>query len=783
MSLPLPTPDSSKGPEEKKLKPHSQVLQPSATPFAPKNLGNSPLSIPSKQHPASLVSYFNSTETPNVQKIVYYYKTTQCPEYNATGMCSKGENCFYYHTIDDARRPPFIADQLAYSSEFCHILLSGNICPNGNACYYSHNRLESLYHPHVYKTSYCPESCNKPYCPFYHTSSELRKAETLLLYTFQIQNPQQQHQIIDPYFSLPINDQISPFLSPILPQSLQIVSLKPLTFDLDNFKTKPCTYPHIHNQKRCIYYHSASDRRRVPVTYSYERCPMSKHSYCPLEDTCKKAHSTVEQLYHPEKYKKKMCKDYPNKIKDCEFGEFCCFAHTEPELNIERIHEYEKDMDFYMFYFKTERCPFNHEHNKSICVYAHNWQDFRRKPTAPFPQYAAMLCTAWAPESFIYEYHEGCPRGFKCQCCHGWKEYLFHPFSYKTQPCQDIGKCRMGPDCPFYHGAYDRRSPNTQSGIYMRHRQILGPQTIIPMDSMIQSFETELRISEGFSSTSDIGSGGYLSESETNLVINSPQLSQENIAIPLAQNNIPTEKCSPLDKTNKSASTQEKIPVKGEASLNEFYNMKYSPENVSKTLELSKLIDDKKSNRSSLITTEEEKKRLTLDSEISGKQTSPGTKTEDSNNENSSKSCPTSPEVLKNNNKYGKILFLKSLRSQDPEDDDETKSKTRLKNMFNSIGLSDVAEKLLDAGYGYYDLLVDPEIKCKSIGIIDPVKLEKIIQKVQAILSRPAGADSPGIFRKNNVKKVVMGEDTEEESPNKMENSTSLRTACEYFKK
>ena len=39
-----------------------------------------------------------------------------------------------------------------------------------------------------------------------------------------------------------------------------------------------------------------------------------------------------------------------------------------------------RNQEFYMFYFKTEWCPYNTEHNKAQCVYAHNWQDFRRKP-------------------------------------------------------------------------------------------------------------------------------------------------------------------------------------------------------------------------------------------------------------------------------------------------------------------------------------------------------------------------------------------------------------------
>lgn len=34
-----------------------------------------------------------------------------------------------------------------------------------------------------------------------------------------------------------------------------------------------------------------------------------------------------------------------------------------------------------MFYYKTEFCPFNlTKHEPSKCVYAHNWQDYRRRP-------------------------------------------------------------------------------------------------------------------------------------------------------------------------------------------------------------------------------------------------------------------------------------------------------------------------------------------------------------------------------------------------------------------
>ena len=80
-------------------------------------------------------------------------------------------------------------------------------------------------------------------------------------------------------------------------------------------------------------------------------------------------------------FKTKFCSHYPNSIDKCEYGIYCSFAHSESDIMIELIHNYEFDSDFYMFHYKTVFCPFNlTAHDKSICVYAHNWQDFRRKP-------------------------------------------------------------------------------------------------------------------------------------------------------------------------------------------------------------------------------------------------------------------------------------------------------------------------------------------------------------------------------------------------------------------
>jgi hypothetical protein len=112
---------------------------------------------------------------------------------------------------------------------------------------------------------------------------------------------------------------------------------------------------------------------------------------CPNGDSCERSHNRVEEFYHPDKYKAKFCASYLNGpaeslngqsvAEKCDYQEFCSFAHTREELSIELIEDYVIDMDFYMYHFKTVWCPYrDDDHDRKICVYSHNWQDYRRKP-------------------------------------------------------------------------------------------------------------------------------------------------------------------------------------------------------------------------------------------------------------------------------------------------------------------------------------------------------------------------------------------------------------------
>jgi hypothetical protein len=252
--------------------------------------------------------------------------------------------------------------------------------------------------------------------------------------------------------------------SSVVTESICVFNHVPLVehLDLTTFKTKPCLMNTQHNHKHCSFYHNAKDRKRVGYFFSAELCEYAEKEVnnCPHGEDCNLAHNRVEQLYRPEKYKTKFCSYYPHNLEKCEYGNFCSFAHTENDIAITLIHNYDYDEDFYLFHFKTEWCPFNlTQHDKALCVYAHNWQDYRRKPNNF--QYEPSPCPNWKSTDFITNYDDGCHYNEKCNKCHGWKEHEYHPLNYKTKPCPGSKNCQKGKDCPCYHNPKERRLINT----------------------------------------------------------------------------------------------------------------------------------------------------------------------------------------------------------------------------------------------------------------------------------------------------------------------------------
>lgn len=235
--------------------------------------------------------------------------------------------------------------------------------------------------------------------------------------------------------------------------------------NLQTFKLEKCALKFQHNHKQCPFYHYEKDRKRPGDFYSDELCSYIEKNYlCPYGEKCLKSHNKVEQLYQAHNYKTKFCKFFPDVIDQCSYGIFCSFAHTEEEIQINLLHKMEKDIEFYIFFYKTVSCPFNQiKHDKKQCPYAHNWQDFRRVPD--IYNYSPESCEHWQTDIFFDDYMEGCPKNIDCSKCHGWKELYYHPLVFKIKPCPYIEKCSKSLLCPFYHGNYDRRFKNSGNQI------------------------------------------------------------------------------------------------------------------------------------------------------------------------------------------------------------------------------------------------------------------------------------------------------------------------------
>mmetsp|Transcript_6120 Transcript_6120/g.5479 ORF Transcript_6120/g.5479 Transcript_6120/m.5479 type:complete len:106 (+) Transcript_6120:775-1092(+) len=98
-----------------------------------------------------------------------------------------------------------------------------------------------------------------------------------------------------------------------------------------------------------------------------------------MKDKCPYAHNKLEELYHPDRFKRKFCSYYP-KINKCPYKHMCSFAHSENEIKIELLHTMVMNEEFYLYKYKTVSCPYITDHNRNECIYSHNAQDFRRSP-------------------------------------------------------------------------------------------------------------------------------------------------------------------------------------------------------------------------------------------------------------------------------------------------------------------------------------------------------------------------------------------------------------------
>ena len=346
--------------------------------------------------------------------------------------------CFAYHTSEDRRRPVFNTDNmvsLLYNPTPCPDFYENFLCDDVDACQFSHSQDEMLYHPAFYKTELCRAAAcvyeNTPLlCPYVHPGESSR---------------------------LKIAREYSKFAANAKPNAENKPKSSVPLMNLKEFKIQQCTKKGVHDKKLCPFYHNEIDRRRSTVEHNYcsELCPHILSNFCPCDDNCPFSKNKVEQLYHPERYKKKFCSNFPYQINKCDYGQFCSFAHNEGEIRTELLYKQKQDDNFNMTKLKTIFCPFKNDHERSTCPYAHNVQDYRRNPQ--LYHYEPEECPYWKKTDSISSYEQaGCPKMLECNKCHGWKEYEFHSGVYKTRPCTNASRCQKK-ECAYFHSNKDKR--------------------------------------------------------------------------------------------------------------------------------------------------------------------------------------------------------------------------------------------------------------------------------------------------------------------------------------
>ena len=606
----------------------------------------------------TLLSIFTNYESVITQNFLLTYKVSSCIKL----PCPNSTYCFYYHSYTDRRRPLFYNNELGYSSIICPLVLQGLICPKGDQCMYSHNNNESFYHPANYKTVLCSQDqvCLRELCPFAHFPEELREPSLTQSYIVKI----------------PLES---------MPNAFEKEMPAALDAELETFKTKLCIYQGQHNQKQCSFYHSAKDRRRSPGTYSSERCEAYDKGDCILKDSCNKSHSMVERLYHSDKYKTKYCNNYPNLLPNCEYGSYCCFAHSDKELRVELIHYYERDEDFYLFHFKTGWCPFNYEHNKAMCVYAHNWQDFRRKPR--LFKYTNQMCPNWKSETFIVEYKEGCIYEHNCAYCHGWKEQFYHPLNYKTMPCLDIKKCLRSVECPYYHSEADRRHPTVN--LRLKPRKYEQNSVLTITNNINVQKEHELQKMKMTNTSGKEISRRFSEETHYNSLTTTPIPTNSSIKHRASYDFTPEAKR--VSTTSSLVHIQEESPgLNKEDNLFEIFQ---SQENESISLFFSPM------------------------------------SVKVAEGHEGHKSCPVTP-LVKVQSKGFSVFKQLRLNEVNPEED-----KKELEEFFQSIELKELAHKFLERKVMMHDLLSMSQEDFKEMDI-QPEVIRLIMGKVKESLER-----------------------------------------------
>lgn len=316
-----------------------------------------------------ILPYWQSSDEQSGHKeTILSFRTEACISFQR-GYCGlhrpkgKTTQCSCYHFDSQQRRPPVDLSTgiLLYWDMPCPSLAANTVCPHGVNCTLAHSREEISYHPAKYKT----RRCNGRGC----------RGESICCFAH--------------------TDQELRLWAPGRYSYWVLASTGPGT------------------------------SRKVADRMVYN-----------LEDWVRPSGvgEDWQQLGRgqlpPTRQKQRFCASYPD-VSQCRHGDACAFAHSRDEaqtplLTVDQENQVSTAMTerFFMDDFKTLWCPIGVQHDWQTCVYAHNYQDARRKVSIG---YGPQPCPYWAKKDPSATYSQRCPLGLRCPYSHGAKEQLYHP--------------------------------------------------------------------------------------------------------------------------------------------------------------------------------------------------------------------------------------------------------------------------------------------------------------------------------------------------------------------
>lgn len=245
-----------------------------------------------------------------------------------------------------------------------------------------------------------------------------------------------------------------------------------ISYHPGKYKTKRCNGRGCRGESICCFAHTEAEMRSwAPRLYAYPWQSSGPgrgtvRPGCDVAGAPAMFDADEEWKRHPTpaRHKQRFCASYPD-VSQCRRGASCTFAHSREEAQTRLLTPEQEQQApsaltdaFFMYEFKTLWCPIGVQHDWQTCVYAHNYQDARRKVSIG---YGPRPCPYWAKKDPSAEYSQRCPLGLRCPYSHGAKEQLYHPNYFRTVVCRDLRAkaCPRQQLCAFFHRRAERRQP------------------------------------------------------------------------------------------------------------------------------------------------------------------------------------------------------------------------------------------------------------------------------------------------------------------------------------